>query len=106
MIQDVEKLRPELHVEALRNLLHGEVLMCREVKVGKRRTDNAIAARIAQEIRATARNLRERHALRCDRRSGHRYLEATVVDVTQKDSARIALEVMVHRIAPGNAIRN
>src|SRR6266849_1192569 len=40
VIQDVEKLRPELHAEALRNLLDGEVLVHREIKVDQRRSDN------------------------------------------------------------------
>ena len=103
MVQDVEKLCPELHAGALRNLPHREVLVDRKIQVNEPRTDNAIAAGIAQEIRATARNRRKRHALRCDRRSGHGHPEATGVDVTQP---RIALVVVVHGIASRNAIRN
>src|SRR5207302_3963972 len=83
VVQDVEKLCPELHAGALRNLPHREVLVDRKIQVNEPRTDNAIAAGIAQEIRATARNRRKRHALRCDRRSGHGHPEATGVDVTQ-----------------------
>src|SRR5436853_7066865 len=56
VIQDVEKLRPELHLEALRNLRDREVLVCREIKVEESRTNNAIAAGIAYEIRAGTRN--------------------------------------------------
>src|SRR5712691_5200931 len=63
VIQDVEKLRPELDAGALRNLLDGEVLVHREIKVDQRRPDNAIAAGIAQEIR-TINPSRWR---RCDR---------------------------------------
>jgi hypothetical protein len=68
VIQDVEKLRPELHTEALRNLRYGEVLMRREIDVVQIRADNTVAAGITQQIRATARNLGKRHALRCDSR--------------------------------------
>src|SRR5437879_4838263 len=58
VIQDVEKLRPKLHAGALRNLLDGKVLVHREIKVEQRRPDNAIAAGIAEQIRASARNAR------------------------------------------------
>src|SRR2546422_3435576 len=105
VIQDVEKLRPELHFEGLRNLRHREVLVCREVKIEESRTDNTIAAGIAQEIRATARNPGKRHAPRCDRRirRRHGHPVGTGVDVSQ---ARRALPIMVDGIASRNAIRN
>src|SRR5207249_8282848 len=106
VIQYVEKLRPELHAEAFRNLRDCEVLVCREIKVEEPRTVNAIAARIANEIRASARDSgirisrtsrakAERDALRSDLRSRLRQCEAIVVDVAHENSARIAFEIVV-----------
>jgi hypothetical protein len=46
VIQNVEELRPELHVEGFGNLLHREVLMHREVDVEQTRADDAVAAGI------------------------------------------------------------
>src|SRR6266699_4684287 len=102
-IQDVEKLRPELQAGTLGNLPEREVLIEREVKIAEPWSGNAIAAGIAQEVRATARNLRESRALRCGRRGGHGHREAIGVDVSQ---GRIAPVVVVHGIASRNAIGN
>src|SRR4029077_8476439 len=112
-IQDVEKLRPELQAGALRNLPDREVLVDREIQVEEPRAENAIAAGVAQKIRAIDRSGRRRGggfwktaALggKRSRRSGKR--EATVVDVTEENSARITLEIMVCGIASRHAIRN
>src|SRR5712692_3524552 len=103
VIQDVEKLRPELHGEGLGNLPDRPALVRGEIHIVQIRTDNAIAAGIAQEIRATARNRGKSHALRCDRRSRHGYRETTGVDVSQEGTA---FEIVVDGIASGKFIRN
>src|SRR5215475_7772834 len=80
--------------------------MDREINVEYIRADNTVAAGVAKQIRATAWNLRKRHALRRDFRSRHGHRVATGVDVTQEHTARIALVIMVDRIEPRNFIWN
>src|SRR5690348_16183719 len=115
MIQNVEKLRPELQARTLRNLLEGEVLVNGEIQVEQRRTDNAIAAGIAQQVPtidssagSSCRGLWKRVeiARRGKRSRQRRKGEATIIDVAQENTARIALVVVIHRIASRNAIRN
>jgi hypothetical protein len=113
VIHDIEKLRPELHAEALRNLLHGEVLVQREIQVDHRGTGDAIAAGIAQQIRTRAGELRARQRPIADKGHalpGRRTLlgqrVAARVDVTQENPARIALEIAVGGGTSGNQIRN
>src|ERR1700676_1951777 len=48
VIQEIEKLRPELHSEGFRNLLHRKVLIQGEIQVNQWRTANAVAAGVAQ----------------------------------------------------------
>src|ERR1700676_194614 len=94
VVEDIEKLRPELHVQALRNLLHPEVFDQRKIHVFQRRSNDAIAAGIAEEIRASARKTgAKRPASGSDFRGGLRQLEATVIDVAEEYSARITLVV-------------
>ena len=47
MIQNVERLRPELHLEGLRDLRHPEFFCQRVVQIPEVRTDNGVASRIA-----------------------------------------------------------
>ena len=78
------------------------------------RTVNAIAAGIAQEIRAGTRELGvrqratsdKRYALRSYLRSRLRQRVAPGVDVTQENPAGIAFEIGVHGIAARDAIRD
>src|SRR5438094_232373 len=63
VIQGVEELRPKLHGGSL---LDGEVFQQRGIDGVHIRADNAVAAGVAQKIRATARDLGKGHALRCD----------------------------------------
>src|SRR5262249_32935253 len=77
-------------------------------------TVNAIAAGVTQQIRTRTRELGvrqcassdKRYTLRSDLRGRLRQCVTLRVDVAQEDSAGIALEVLVHRIASGNAARN
>src|SRR5437868_417070 len=48
VIQEIEKLRPELHGEGFRNLLHRKVLIQGEIQVNQCRTADAVAAGVAQ----------------------------------------------------------
>src|SRR6202165_3618053 len=117
VIQDVEKLRPELHTEALRDPWDREVLVQREVQVDQRRPDNTIATGIAHEIRAGTRDARirclrtrraiaEGQALRSYRRRRLRQSIATGLDIAQENPVRIALVVVVDGIASGDETRN
>ena len=90
-------------------------LISEKSTVGERvRTDNAIAAGVAEEIRTGAWELgirqrsvtHERHTPRCDVRSCLGQLEALVIHVPKENPARITLEIVVHWIASGNDIRN
>jgi len=107
VVEDIEKLRPELHVEALRNLLHRKVLNQREIYVLERWTDDTVASSIAEKICARARKAgAKRPASGGDIRSCLGQLEATVIHVTEENPARTALVIVIHRIASGNKIRN
>src|SRR5215813_11261953 len=77
-------------------------------------TVNAVASGIADEIRACAGNARVRgsrvktegYALRSDLRSRLGKGEGIRVEVTQENAARIAFEIVIHGIDPGNTIWN
>ncbi len=56
MIEDVEDLRAELDVESLRNAMDREVLGRRKIQIYKLGSNDGIAARIAQQIGASAGN--------------------------------------------------
>jgi hypothetical protein len=58
VIQDIEDLRAELNIEAFRNSSDRGVLDCGEIQVYKFRTDDGIAAGIAEKIGASAGNAR------------------------------------------------
>ena len=51
-VQYIEKLGPELHVEAFRNSLYIVVFENREVQLCKPRTDERVAAKISGQVRA------------------------------------------------------
>lgn len=60
MVQDIKELRPELHIEALRNPPDGVVLKYGKVKIRQARSNQGIAAGIASEVVATQIPRRER----------------------------------------------
>jgi len=55
MVQDVEELRPELHIKAFRNLLNGNVLKYGKVQVRRTWSDQDVAAGVASQIEALGR---------------------------------------------------
>jgi len=48
VVENIEDLRPKLHVECLRNPLHGSVLDQRHIEVPKRRSRQCVASTIAE----------------------------------------------------------
>src|SRR5262245_52721483 len=78
------------------------------------RTVNAIAAGVAQKIRARTRELGvrqcagtdKRYALRSDLWSRLSQRVALRVDVPQENASGVALEILVHRIASRHSVRN
>src|ERR1700686_2210312 len=80
-IQDIEELRPKLHVETLRDPLDVVVLEQRKIEVDESWPDHRVAAGIAKKVRAGARYPREWRAQRGDSGSGHRKTEAVELNV-------------------------
>src|SRR6266567_7093788 len=60
VVQDIEELRPELYIEALRNSLDVVVLNYGKVKICQTWSHQCIAANVAPEVEATQVPRRER----------------------------------------------
>ena len=58
MVGDIEHLRSELDIELFRDALDREILQDREIPVEEMRPVDAIAARVTQQIGASARDTR------------------------------------------------
>src|SRR5207302_353565 len=111
VIQDIEELRPELYIEALRNSPDVVVLEYGKVQIRQARSHQRIAAGIASKVVATqipergpdAR--RRRVAVGCPKSLvwRHRHREATGLDVQR--ALRVTVKIQVNRIASGHDIR-